>query len=355
MKAFLLGTLLLLSFAGGALAHETTRSYVTLERAGADLTATLRIAFRDIEVAVWLDEDIDGQITWGETKGRIDAVSNYVTSALDFSAGGACALTRTDAGASENGGIAYLDLTFRGSCPDPTADLRVSSRLFVEFDPDHRLFLTADMGNGVTTTLLGATDPLVDLKASGIPTSGFFAYFKEGVHHLLVGTDHLVFLLVLLLPAVATSGNPRKAAAGVLVAVTGFTVAHAVTLTAAATSFLRPPSAIIEILIAVSIVITAVDNVRPFIPAPRTAVAAFFGLIHGFGFATALGALNLSGLSFATSLIGFNLGIEVAQVGIVLVVMPALYALGRGRLLLYIGSTGAIIMGAFWVWQRLGI
>ncbi len=354
MKTLLVAILLMFGLAGTTLAHETTRSFVTLDRNGADLTANLRIAYRDIEVAVWIDEDLDGQITWGETLRRVDAVANYVTSALDFDAGGPCAMTLNDAGTSENGGIAYLDLTFKGTCPDPETSLRVTSRLFAEFDPDHRLFLTATIGDAVTTTLLGTAEPSVDLLSQGHGASGgFVAYFKEGVRHLLEGTDHLVFLLVLLLPAVATRGNPRKAAASVLVAVTGFTVAHALTLTAAATSFLQPPTAPIEILIALSIVVTAIDNIRPFIPAPRTAVAAFFGLIHGFGFATALGALNLSGLGFATALLGFNLGIEVAQVALVLLVMPALYALNKGRLILQIGSLGAIVMGMYWVWQRL--
>ena len=354
MRSFFLSFMVVMGLAGTALAHETTKSFVTLTRDGGDLTANLRIAFRDIEVAVWIDEDLDGQITWGETTRRINAVSDYVTAALIFDAGGPCDMTRTRAGKSENGGLAYLDLTFQGTCPDPDAALRVTSRLFAEFDPDHRLFLTATIGDAVTTTLLGAAEPSVDLGADGQGSSGgFVAYFAEGVRHLLKGTDHLVFLLVLLLPAVATRGNPRQAAGRVLVAVTGFTVAHALTLTAAATSLLRPPTAPIEILIALSIVVTAIDNIRPFIPAPRTAVAAFFGLIHGFGFATALGALNLSGLGFAAALVGFNLGIEVAQVSIVLLVMPALYALNRGRLILLAGSLGAIVMGLYWVWQRL--
>ena len=99
-----------------------------------------------------------------------------------------------------------------------------------------------------------------------------------------------------------------------LAAVTGFTLAHALTLTAATTELLRPPTDLIEALIALSIVVTAADNVRPFIPAPRAAVAAFFGTIHGFGFASALGALQLTGGGLAVALVGFNLGIEAAQV-----------------------------------------
>ena len=356
MKALLLALLGCLTLAGAALAHETTRSYLTLARDQADVTATLRIAFRDIEVAVWIDEDLDGQITWAETQRRLDAVSGYVLSALSVEAGGTCTLSRTDAGASTDSGIAYLDLTFRGPCPDASEPLRVTSRLFAEFDPDHRLFLTANVGDVPTTTLLGAAANSVVLSPeSGGVQGSFLSYFKEGIRHLLAGADHLVFLLVLVLPATSARGKTRQQVLGVLAAVTGFTVAHALTLTAASTNVLRPPTALIEILIALSIIITALDNLRPFIPAPRAAVAAFFGLIHGFGFATALGALQLSGLGFVAALIGFNLGIEVAQIAVVLLLLPALYLLGQGRIVLWIGSVGAVIVGAYWVVQRMGL
>ena len=111
MKALLVLFLLCFGYAGGAAAHETTRSYLTLTRDGIDLTAPLRIAFRDIEVAVWIDENLDGSITWDEATRRIDAVSDYVTAALSITAGGPCEMARINQGASQDSGIAYLDLT----------------------------------------------------------------------------------------------------------------------------------------------------------------------------------------------------------------------------------------------------
>lgn len=356
MRVLFFGLLLSFSLACGAAAHETTRSYLTLNRDGADLQVDLRIAFRDIEVAVWIDEDLDGTITWGEVGRRVDAVSGYALSALTFETVSPCRMARTDVGTSMNGGIAYLDLSFRGKCADPLLPLRVTSRLFAEFDPDHRLFLTANIAGAATTSLLSAAESSIALTALDSGSSGsFLRYFREGIRHLLGGADHLVFLMVLVLPAAASRTNARRAALGVVTAVTSFTVAHALTLTAAATSLLRPPTALIETLIALSIVIAAIDNLRPFIPAPRAAVAGFFGLIHGFGFATALGALNLSGIGFVTSLIGFNFGIEVAQIAFVLVLLPALSFLRQGRAVMWIGSLGAIAIGMFWVWQRAAL
>ena len=339
-----------------AQAHETTRSYVAITRDHEAMTAQVRIAFRDIEVAVWMDENLDGNITWGETKQRLPAVQTYFSSVFQLDAGGACTLKPNSADVSSDAGIDYLDLEFSAICPVADAPLTATSRLFAEIDPDHRMFLTATLAGETTTTLLSASNPtvVIDNATAGLLNS-FVSYFKSGVEHLSGGADHLVFLLVIMLPAVASGMGKRAAMLNVIAVLTGFTVAHALSLTAAATDLLRPPSTIIEILIALSIVVTAIDNVRPFIPAPRAAVAAFFGIIHGFGFASALGVLQLSGSGLAVALIGFNLGIEVAQIVLVAVVLPVLFLIGRTRMLLWAGSILAGGIGMFWVWVRVGL
>jgi HupE / UreJ protein len=339
-----------------AVAHETTRSYLTLTRDQATLTADLRIAFRDLEVVVWLDTDLDGQITWGETETRLPAVAAHALASLTFDAGGRCILTQTGAGASVNGGIDYLELHFTGTCPSGTAPLTAASRLFADIDPDHRLFLTAQ-GDGLSTTsVLGPQQTSITIApVSGGMLSTFLTYLRAGIEHLAGGADHIVFLLVLMLPAIAATGSPRRAAIGVLMAATGFTIAHALTLTAATLQVLRPRSDVIEALIALSIIVTAIDNIRPFLPAPRAVVAAFFGLIHGFGFATVLGGLTLSSGTLAIALLGFNIGIELAQIGIILVTMPALYMLRGGRVLVWTGSAAAIAIGLYWCVQRAAV
>lgn len=349
----LLLALLVVALAGPLAAHETTRSYLSTERDGTEVTARLRLAFRDIEVVAWMDDDLDGRITWGEAKGRLDIVNAYAAARLSLEAGGPCPLRPVGAGAVESGGIGYLDLAFDATCPDGAAPLRVGTALFAEIDPGHRLFLTATDGARQASAMLGTTDAPAELAAGAGGGGVLVSYFRAGVEHLIEGADHLVFLLVLILPAVAASGELRGRVLGVLAAVTGFTLAHALTLTAAATDLLRPPSALIETLVAVSILVTAVDNLRPFIPGPRSAMAAFFGTIHGFGFATALSALPLDGTGFALALLGFNLGIETAQIAVVLLAMPALMMLGGGRWTLWIGSAAAAVLACAWLWQRL--
>ena len=346
--------LLFLLFASAATAHETTRSYVRIDRTGTAVDLRIRVAFRDIEVAVWIDENLDGAITWAEVQRRIVPISDYLLAGLTLDAGGACVLHHTTTDVSTSGGISYLDVYFKGVCPDPDKPLQVRSRLFMEIDRDHRMFLSAMVGGGQTTTLLSAASPTITISASSSNYwVSLWAYFVGGVQHLLGGYDHITFLIVLILPAVCNRANRRGAIKGVITAITGFTVAHALTLTAVLTNLLRPPSGLIEALIAVTIIVTAIDNIRPFIPAPRAAMAAAFGIIHGCGFATALGSLDLDGISFVVALLGFNLGLEVTQIALVLLLMPILYYFGAGRRTLLFGSTLAGLAGLSWLWFRI--
>jgi hypothetical protein len=332
--------MLLAALAAPATAHETTRSYLTLDRTGSEVTARLRLAFRDIDVVVWMDEDLDGRVTWREAQARLDEAISYATARVSLDAGGACPLRSVETGVSQTTGVDYLDMAF-------------AATLFAEIDPGHRMFLTASEGSREASAVIGAADGAAELSPQAGSAAAFTSYFGAGVEHFLTGADHIVFLLVLILPALGGHSDARRRFLGVISAVTGFTIAHALTLTAATTAILRPPSALIEALIALSIVVTAIDNVRPFIPGPRTAVAAFFGTIHGFGFATALSALSLSGGGFIVALLGFNLGIEAAQVGVVMLAMPALAMLGGGVWIVRLGSTAAAAVALTWLWQRL--
>lgn len=355
LKHVLSGIILFVLWALPLAAHETTRSYVTLARDGPEISAAVRVAFRDIEVVVWMDEDLDGAVTWGEATYRLPAVSTYLGSVLDLSSGGPCTLLQTGAGVSDGGGIAYLDLDFRGTCPSATDPLQVTSRLFADVDPDHRMYLTMS-GPTQSTAILSAADPSFVANPATVSLVGIFlSYLGAGVKHLAGGFDHIVFLLLLMLPAVTTQPDTRRAMLQVVTAISGFTLAHALTLTTASTQLLRPPTDLITLLVAGSIIITALDNIRPFLPGPRAGVATFFGLIHGFGFATVLGGSALTGTVFATALLGFNLGIEISQIGVVALTAFALLALRGGRPLLWAASALGAVAGAYWMLSVAGL
>ena len=184
--------------------------------------------------------------------------------------------------------------------------------------------------------MLGVEDGKAALKSQGAAVdttkahsepASLASYFSEGVSHLFGGPDHMLFLLVLVIPAIYAGKDFRAVAIAALLPITGFTLGHALTLTSAASGLIRPPAQIVEILIAVTILLTAIDNVKPFIPGPRSGVAFVFELIHGFGFASALGALEVSGWQMAAALLGFDWGIEAGQAALALGAAPLLFLL----------------------------
>jgi hypothetical protein len=184
---------------------------------------------------------------------------------------------------------------------------------------------------------------------------GIFAVLRKfipsGVHHILIGPDHLLFLFGLLL----LGGSTRR----LLAIVTAFTIAHSVTLSLAALNIFTPPASIIEPAIALSIVYVGADNLlsrggRDV----RAWIALFFGLIHGFGFANVLREMGLPGSALGWSLFSFNFGVEIGQLVVVVAVASALAALRShsdraGRQLALAGSIAVMVAGAFWFVQRV--
>ena len=151
----------------------------------------------------------------------------------------------------------------------------------------------------------------------------------EGVHHILTGYDHLLFLLCLLLPAaLGRQGRTLWAVAGIA---TLFTVAHSLTLALSALGGVSLPASIVEPAIALTIVVAAIDNLRPLFGRWRLAVTFAFGLVHGFGFAGVLQELDLPAAEFGWALLRFNAGLELGQLGVLALAAPLLIAIGRAQ------------------------
>ncbi len=194
-------------------------------------------------------------------------------------------------------------------------------------------------------------------------TKGFGSIFHLGIRHIAEGTDHLLFLLALLLPAPVLLKNKRWAGfAGVrhgfvqiLKVVTAFTVGHSITLALAASGLVHVPGAPIELLIAVSILISAIHAMRPLFPGREAFIAAGFGLIHGLAFASTLAGLGLHRWERVESILAFNLGIETMQLVVVLCVMPSLMLLSRTTLypaFRLIGASLAGLAACGWIIER---
>ena len=367
-RRLLLAVLLSLLAAGPAAAHKPSDAYLRLALGPGGVRGSLDVALRDLELVVGLDGDGDGAVTWGELKARHPAIDAYVLSRLALaSPGGACALRPVERLVDDHADGAYAVLRFAADCPSAGGRLTLRYGLLFDVDPTHRgLLSVSDAGGGVRTTVLSPDRPEATLEASGRTwPAAFGRYFAHGLEHIAFGYDHLLFLLVLLLPAVYRrdpGGGLRpvpswgRALAEVAKILTAFTVAHGLSLTAALTGLVEPPARLVETAIAATVVLTALDNLRPYLPASRWLIAFGFGLIHGLGFAAALGPLDLPPLDLAVALLGFNLGIEAGQVAVALPFLGAAYPL-RGFVLyargvLPVGSAAALVLAGLWLVDR---
>jgi hypothetical protein len=192
----------------------------------------------------------------------------------------------------------------------------------------------------------------------------FSSLFRLGMRHIAEGTDHLLFLLVLLLPApLLVSGLQWGAPAGVrqsllriLSIVTAFTIGHSITLSLAAFNAVNVPSRLVEVLIAVSIFVSAVHACRPIFPGKEAGIAAFFGLIHGLAFAATLDRLGLGRWDRVAAILSFNLGIETMQMLVVTAILPSLMLMSGTRVYPVFRIGGAIFAGfasVGWMVERL--
>jgi hypothetical protein len=192
---------------------------------------------------------------------------------------------------------------------------------------------------------------------------GFTAAVGLGVEHIADGADHLLFLVMLLLPAplLARRGrwertdDLRHNCLRVVHVVTAFAVGHSITLAMAALGYLSAPTRLVESMIALSILVSAVHAIRPIVRGGEVWIAAGFGLMHGLAFAALLGGLDLSRGSLLTELVGFNLGIELTQLIVVALVMPSLMVLSRTRLypaVRTILAGSGIVLASAWLAER---
>jgi hypothetical protein len=197
-----------------------------------------------------------------------------------------------------------------------------------------------------------------------ISAPGTASLFRLGARHIAEGTDHLLFLLVLLLPAPLVVVGSRWAAVvpvrrslfRILGIVTAFTIGHSITLALAAFGLVQIPARPVEVLIAVSILVSAVHAVRPVFPGKEAAIAGFFGLIHGLAFASALGELGLGRWERLSGILAFNLGIEAMQLAVVAATLPSLLLMSRTRVYPLCRIGGAVFAGVAavgWIAERL--
>lgn len=361
--------LLLLLFSATAYAHRPSDAFLTLRAEGARVSGQWEIALRDLAVLAELDANADRQLSWGELRAAQATLTATLQSQLALRADGAdCALAFDDLLINERSDGRYAWFSLRAQCPDTIRTLEVQYRLLFTLDPTHRGILVLRAGDITHSAVLGPeTATRAFQLAAASRWRAFRDYLVEGVHHIWIGYDHVLFLLALLLPAVLLRINGqwqaqprlRPALWNVFGVVTAFTLAHSVTLTLAALEVVRIPGRVVESAIAASVLLAALNNVWPVVQRARWLMAFAFGLIHGFGFASVLGELGLPQGMRMIALLAFNLGVEVGQLAIVIVVVPLAYLLRDTAFyrtgLRVVGSLIVALLALWWLLERTGL
>ena len=342
-----------ISGAPPAAAHPVPFTYLDL-RVGSDaIDGSLVIHITDAahELSVPPDQRL---IDPGPTDEQAAALTNLVAARLTMSADGR-ALAPQWSGVRVLPGRQSLKLPFRLALDGRPGRLTVSAGLF-PYDPRHQTFVNIYEQGELTQAILDRERTEFEHFA-GTRQGSFAAvrkFLPAGVHHILIGPDHLLFLVGLLL----LGGTIRRLA----VIVTAFTVAHSITLSLAALHLVTPPASIIEPAIALSIIFVGADNLLVGRAARardvRAWIAFAFGFIHGFGFANVLGEMDLPARALGWSLFAFNLGVEIGQLLVVAIVATAIAAVrsrneAAGRQLAFAGSVVVMAAGAFWFVQRV--
>jgi len=372
-----LGLLLALCMAKSA-AHKPSDSYLALTVTGKQVDGQWDIALRDLDMAIGLDADGNGELTWDEVRARHADIAAYALSRLalgvpraDGVAGVAgatapCPLAVTGQLLDQHSDGAYAVLKLRATCPVNVVTLDADYRLLFDIDPQHKGLLRLAHG-ALTSTAIFTPDSARQMLqvADAARWRQFVDYVRHGVWHIWIGFDHILFLLSLLLPAVLVRragrwqarDSVRASSIEVIKIVTAFTLAHSITLTLATLGMVTLPSRVVESAIALSVVVAALNNLWPLITRRLALLAFAFGLIHGFGFASVLLDLGLPQSSLLLSLVGFNVGVELGQLAIVAVFLPLAYLVRATafyrKAVLMGGSSLIAVLALVWLSERV--
>ncbi|WP_224366661.1 HupE/UreJ family protein [Hyalangium versicolor] len=352
--ARLAAVLVLMLAVGEARAHDADILYAQVQRTqpgGPEVRARVTLTASTLSLLLPADADRDGSVSQADLEARRPALEVGFWDALPLTAGGApCA--RKEHTAQVREGFVELAATFQ--CPP--GPLRQTYTVLSILPSNYRVVLGTYGGEG-GQLFADSLHPSLDIPERGTSPAqavgpGLGGWIQLGMKHIFEGIDHLAFLIALLL----VGGRLRQ----ILWMVTSFTVAHSLTLGATALGFIlldAQRARWVEAAIALSIIYVAAENLVRREHRHRAVITFLFGLVHGFGFASALSAYGLGG-QVASGLLGFNLGVELGQAAIVVALLPLVRLIQRRPKVnlwtVRVLSTVILGAGAWWLVERLG-
>jgi hypothetical protein len=350
--------------------HQSSTALLSIEKTTNGVNAYLHWRLYDLEQAIGIDRDRNGELYWQEIAALTPEITALVFSQLSVTQAGNRCLPTLSGPLAFNDALladAAVVVPVNFACEDGLtmgADVfDVSYQGMFDVLPEHRLLWSMSDNGSVSQGVLARAGTF---SISGQPMvwNTMSEFFVQGIVHIGLGPDHVAFLLTLLLVSVliqkprgwAPAPNLRDCIRSAAILVTTFTVAHSLTLSASVLGWLALPSYWVELSIAVSVVVAALNNIRPFLPSSILMVF-LFGLMHGFGFASVLRELTGDGAGIGWSLIGFNLGVEFGQIIITMAIMPILILLRRypWYAAVFVRTVSAFIagLGTYWILTRI--
>ena len=353
------------------------------------LTGEWLIPLSFLDRVLDLDANQDESITWAEGLLARARIEGYLKQVLHFSQpvenetghDGVCDIQFSRFMLQNMREGLALFLPFSVICPEPLTSATLPMldyELFFNEDPWHRGYIRFESDDQLQNLIASPNESRFQLGAAVSIFAQIKQFIIEGVWHIWIGLDHILFLLALLLPAVfcyqpvrakklvqfstPDIGTERSSQAflpmfyDTLKIVTAFTLSHSLTLGLAAFQIVNLPAALVEIAIAISVVISALLLWMPALQPYRWPIAFGFGFIHGFGFANVLADLTLPPETFAWCLLAFNIGVELGQLAIVAVVLPLMFSLRNIRFYTRVAipsaMSGIALVGVFWIVER---
>ena len=370
VAAFLaLTTLAALVAPGAADAHATPDTAIVLTAENTGLRAEITVPVSELRYAMEVEGTGDPSAIQRDPETAARAIAGRLTLRDDRGAAWLAEFDGADIAEIQGQPDLVADVLFTPPACAPHHRFTLAYDAVIDVVPNHVVLVFADPGGAASADprLVGALQrgkEELDVNLGlGTGWNGFTAAVGVGVEHILIGFDHLLFIISLMLPAPLLASRGRwigyggfsyttKTLLGVL---TAFTIGHSCTLIAGAVLGLRLPAQPVEILIAVSILVTAIHAWRPIFPHREPYIAAFFGLIHGMAFAAIIAEYGADTLHQVSTILGFNIGIELVQIALVASVMPALILFAMSPYYRTVRTTIAALIAiaaTFWIVER---
>jgi len=348
--------------------HELSTTFASMQaNQNGSVQGELKLDLLDLKDVLALDLNLDGKLTWGEIQESGSLIQRYVSDGLRFRmAEKGCLLNvKPSFELQELSGVSYLIVAFESIC-DSVGILEIDYSLLFDAAANHKAIFSLIVEEQEHVFIIDDSSKTYSIdielnESSALAT--FAAFIYQGIYHIIIGLDHILFLFTLLLTVCLyrSAGewqgieSSKVIVKKILWIVTSFTIAHSITLSGTALGIIPTMGSWIEVVIAASILFNVINNIFPMVK-KLSLITFIFGLIHGMGFAGALSELGLTDQYQLISVVGFNLGVELGQLVLLCIFLPILLALRKNDFYRWFGLQFlSVILGSvaiYWVLER---